>query len=95
MATLVNIKNDFIQNITGYSSLGIILSTCLGSIAVLLVLSMSNGLLPMALVLLSVAVCSIHNAAILTVQKPIVIFRLLVASTLINSLIVLGCLLVG
>lgn len=91
MATLAHIKNDFVRNINGYSSLGIVLSTCLGGIAILYTLSISNGLLPMALVLLVVAVCSGHNAAILTVQKPIVIYRLLVLSTVVNLLIIAGC----
>ena len=95
MTALAHIKNDFVQNITGYSSLGIILSTCLGSIAVLLMLSLSNGLLPMALVMISVLICSAHNAAILTVQKPVVIFRLLVASTVLNLLIIFGSLVFG
>ncbi|MEM1336294.1 MAG: hypothetical protein AAF717_02210 [Bacteroidota bacterium] len=91
MATLTHIKNDFVQNINGYSSLGIVLSTCLGGIAILYTLSISNGLLPMLVVLLTVAVCNAHNAAILTVQKPIVIYRLLVLSTLVNLLIIAGC----
>ncbi|MEO0573174.1 MAG: hypothetical protein AAF039_15810 [Bacteroidota bacterium] len=91
MATLSHIKNDFVSNITGYSSLGMILSTCLGGVAILYTLSISNGLLPMALVLLTVMVCSAHNAAILTVQKPIVIYRLLVLSTVVNLLVITGC----
>ena len=31
-----------------------------------------------------------HNASILTVQKPELIFKLLVASTLVNVLIIVG-----
>ena len=91
MATLTHIKNDFVRNINGYSSLGMVLSTCLGGIAIMYTLSIGNGILPMALVLLTVAVCSAHNAAILTVQKPIVIYRLLVVSTIVNLLIIGGC----
>lgn len=90
MSTYTNIRKDFTQNIAGYSSLGIILSTCLGAFAILGALSFGNGLLPMVFVLLSIAVCSAHNAAILTVQKPILIFRLLVASTVVNLAIILG-----
>ena len=90
---LPSIKNDFVKNIDGYSSLGIVLSTCLGGIAILYTLSISNGLFPMALVLLTIAVCSAHNAAILTVQKPIIIYRLLVLSTLVNLLIIGSCML--
>ena len=93
MSVLTNIKKDFTQNIVGYSSLGIVLSTCLGAFAILETLSFGNGLLPMLFVLLSVTVCSAHNAAILTVQKPILIYRLLVISTLANSAIIIGSLL--
>lgn len=92
MSTYTNIKQDFINNISGYSALGIILSTCLGSVAVMQSLTFGNGFFPMLLVLVTVAICSAHNAAILTVQKPIVIFRLLVASILINAAIVFGIL---
>jgi len=76
--------------VSGYSSLGIVLSTCLGAIAILASLSMANGLFAMVLVLVSVIVCSIHNAAILTLQKPILIFRLLLTSVVVNVLIILG-----
>ena len=94
MATLTNIKNDFIQNVSGYSALGIILSTCLGSIAVLLALSNFNGF-SMVVVMTTVLICSFHNAAILTVQKPIVILRLLIASTLINLGIIVTYMILG
>ncbi|MEM9077760.1 MAG: hypothetical protein AAGC43_12000 [Bacteroidota bacterium] len=91
MATLSHIEKDFVKNITGYSSLGIVLSTCLGGISILYILSIGNGLLPMALVLLAVTVCSAHNAAILTVQKPALIFRLLILSTIVNLFLIIGC----
>ena len=42
----------------------------------------------MGVVMVTVLICSFHNAAILTVQKPIVIFRFLVASVLINVAII-------
>ena len=90
MSVLTNIQRDFTQNIAGYSSLGILLSTCLGAFAIMASLSFGNGLLPMAFVLVSVIVCSAHNAAILTVQKPALIFRLLEISTIVNVAIIAG-----
>lgn len=88
MNALANLEKDFTKNVMGYSALGIILSTCLGSIAILQTLSFGYGFLQMAIVLLVVAICSMHNAAILTVQKPKLIFKLLVASTVLNTLII-------
>jgi len=90
MTILANLQKDFIENVSGYSSLGIVLSTCLGALAILASLSLSTGINSMLLVLLSVIICSVHNAAILTLQKPLLIFRLLIASVLINTMIILG-----
>ena len=89
MTALAKLENDFTKNVMGYSALGIILSTCLGSIAVMGTLMHGNGLIQMSVVLLVVIICSMHNAAILTLQKPSLIFKLLVTSTIINSLIIL------
>ncbi len=95
MATLAHLQKDFTKNIMGYSAMGIILSTCLGSIAIMQIMAYGNGFLQMALVLLVVAICSGHNAAILTVQKPKLIFNLLVWSTIISVLIIVTSLIIG
>lgn len=92
MTTLTNFEKTFSNNILGYAALAIILSTCLGAIAVFQILAFGNGLLQMFFVLLSVIICNLHNAAILSVQKPSRIFKLLVASVIINSLIIAGSL---
>jgi hypothetical protein len=89
MTTLARIEEDFNQNVIGYSAIGIILSTCIGSFAVMQTLAFGNGALQMFIVMITVLLCSTHNAAILTVQKPKMILRLLIASTAINSLIIL------
>jgi hypothetical protein len=90
MTAITKLQNDFTQNVMGYSAAGIILSTCLGSIAVMAALTHGNGLIPMLLVLTTISICSIHNAAILTLQKPALIFKLLIASVIINTLIIIG-----
>ena len=88
MTALARLEKDFTENVMGYSALGIVLSTCVGSIAIFQILNFGHGVLNMALVLVCVAVCSLHNAAILTVQKPTLIFKLLMASVLINSFVI-------
>lgn len=88
MTYLVQLEQDFTKNVMGYSALGIILSTCLGSIAIMATLFHGNGFLQMLTVFIVVMVCSGHNAAILTVQKPKLIFQLLKLSTVINVLII-------
>lgn len=92
--TLYNkLSADFRENFIGNTALAIIASTCVGSIAVMLTLMNGHGLLQMALVFLTVTVCSTHNAAILTVQKPKLVFDLLILSLVVNTSIILGCLL--
>lgn len=88
MTALARLEKDFTENVMGYSALGIVLSTCLGSIAIFQILNFGHGLINMALVLLCVSICTMHNAAILTVQKPTMIFKLLMASTIINGLVI-------
>ena len=51
-------------------------------------LTMGAGLLSMMLVFATVAICGAHNAAILTVQRPSLIYKLLWASIIINGLII-------
>ncbi|MDC6352109.1 hypothetical protein PP178_11140 [Zeaxanthinibacter sp. PT1] len=82
------LQQDYAKNVIGYSALGIILSTCIGSIAILRLLMGGSGLLEILLIALVVTVCSAHNLAILTVQKPVFIFRLLVLSTVVSILII-------
>ncbi len=84
MTTLAKFQKDYTQNIIGYSVIGMLASTCLGSVAVMASLMHGNGFLQMFLVFITVAICSAHNAAILTLQKPSLIYRLLIASVLIN-----------
>ena len=90
MTTFSKLQNDFTHNIIGYSAIGIILSTCLGSVAIMTTLMHGHTLLQMVFVMRTVVFCSMHNASILTVQKPELIFKLLVASTLVNVLIIVG-----
>ncbi|AEH02363.1 hypothetical protein [Lacinutrix sp. 5H-3-7-4] len=80
---LSEVKQDFM----GFAALAIILSTCLGSIAVMYTLANGNGFLQMSQVLLIVVACSLHNASILTVQKPKTTFNLLIISVLLSVLL--------
>lgn len=90
MAILSKFQKEYTGNIMGYSAMGMILSTCLGSIAIMGTMAHGNGFFQMLLVMITVILCSGHNATILTVQRPIVIFRWMEISTLVNVLIIIG-----
>ena len=90
MTTYAKLQTEFDKNSLGYYPLAIIASTCVGSIAVMATLAHGNGFMQMAMVFLVVAVCSAHNAAILTVQKPKLVFDLLILSLVVNTLLIVG-----
>ena len=85
----VKINTEFNENFTGYSSLAIILSTTLGSIAILTTMMNGNNLVHMFLIFLVVSACSAYNASILTVQKPSFVLKLLILSLLVSLLIII------
>lgn len=86
MTALAKIEKDFTNNIIRYSTLGIILSTCVASMAAMTTMMQGNGVLQMIPLFLVVSACSAHNAAILTVQKPSIIFKLLNISVMVMTL---------
>lgn len=89
--TLYNkLSLDFTENFIGNTALAMIVSTCIGSIAVMFTLMNGHGVAQMAMVFATVIVCSLHNASILTLQKPKMVFNLLMLSILVNTLLILG-----
>lgn len=89
--TLYNkLSADFTENFIGNTALAIIVSTCIGSIAVYFTLMNGNSFAQMSMVFATVVVCSLHNASILTVQKPKLVFDLLILSIVLNSLLIFG-----
>lgn len=85
-ALYTKISTDWNENFIGYSVLAIILSTCLGSIAIMTTMMNGNDFAQMTQVFFVVAACSAHNASILTVQKPNLVLNLLIISVLISLL---------
>lgn len=82
------INTDWNENFIGYSALAIILSTCVGSIAVMTTMMQGTGVSQMIQLILVVSACSAHNASILTVQKPSIVLKLLVLSVIVSVLVI-------
>lgn len=83
------VESDWNENFIGYSALAIILSTCVGSIAVMTTMMNGNGMTEMILLFFVVAACTTHNASILTLQKPSLVLKLLIASLSISTVVFL------
>lgn len=69
--------------------LGIIASSCVGSIAASLALTDSNGIIDIFQLCLAVAASMWFNASVLAQLKHKVVFNSLIASLAVNSLIII------
>lgn len=71
---------DFKELYIGYSALAIILSSCLGSIAIMMILINGNNLLQMIELFFVVSVCMAYNTSVISQQKPKIVFNSLIVS---------------
>ena len=93
--TLYNkLSNDFTQNYIGYSALGIVPSTTLGSVAVMTNLMHGHSFYQMVVVFVIVVCSMAHTSAILTVQKPQIVFNLLLTSIAVSLMVIVAGILI-
>ena len=83
-----NLVTEFEEMSLGYSTIGIIASSCLGSIAAMLILMNGHGLVNMLELLLVLVVGVGFNAAVLAQFKPKVIFNSLLISLAVSLLLI-------
>lgn len=84
-----NLLADFEEMPMGYSTIGIIASSCLGSVAAMLILMQGHGLLDMLQLFVVVSVCMGFNAVILAQFKPKFIFNSLLLSLAVSAIFIL------
>ncbi|TDN95279.1 hypothetical protein DET49_102164 [Salegentibacter sp. 24] len=84
-----NLLTDFKEMSLGYSAIGIILSSCLGSVAAMLILMNGHTFIDMFQLFIVVAVCMAFNTVILAQFRPKVIFNTLLLSLAISSIFIL------
>lgn len=78
---------DFEELYVGYSALAIILSTCLGAAAAMVILMNGHDLIQMFQLFLVVAVCMIYMVTVLAQLKPKFVFNTLILSLLLSSIL--------
>lgn len=86
-AIYLKISKDWTENFLLYASSSIIVSTCLGGLAVFSIFQNGSGIAQMIQVFFVVAICNAVLASILTVQKPKIVLNALIASLTITTLI--------
>lgn len=84
-----NLLADFEEMPMGYSTIGIIASSCLGSVAAMLILMHGHGFLDMLQLFVVVSVCMGFNAVILAQFKPKIILNALILSLAVSLIFIL------
>ena len=81
--------SEFTRDFYAGASTGIIVSSCLGSIAAMLILMNGHGLADMIQLGLVVVVCMWFNASVLAQLKSKFVFNSLIVSLLVSSTFIL------
>lgn len=76
--------SEFTQDFYAGATTGIVLSTCIGSIAAMLILMNGHTLLDMIQLGMVVVVCMWYNASVLAQLKPKFVFNSLILSLLVS-----------
>lgn len=84
-----SLLDDFSQLYLGYASVAIILSSCLGGAAAMLILLNGHGVTEMIQLFLVVAVCMVYNSTVLLQMKPKFVFNALLTSLAVSSIVAL------
>ncbi|WP_298475473.1 hypothetical protein [uncultured Maribacter sp.] len=84
-----NYLAEYTKGLTGYTAIGIIGQSCLGSIAAMYVLKGGVAISEMTQLFLVIVFCMGYNAAILAQLKPKTSFNLLIASILCSIIILI------
>lgn len=88
-ALYAKLNQDWRENFLLYASVAIIVSSCLGGIAVYTIFLNGSSLWSMFQVFVAVVLCTGVLASILTVQKPKVVLNTLIGSLVVCTLLII------
>jgi ABC-type uncharacterized transport system permease subunit len=84
-----DLYEDFEELYVGYSAVAVILSSCLGAAAAMVILMNGHDFLQMFQLFLVVAVSMIYLVTVLAQLKPKFVFNTLIVSLLLSSILLL------
>ena len=87
MSTYQKYLNNYARGYMGYNTLAVLGQSCLGGITAMFVLQNGTSPVQMFQLFLVTILCSGFNGAVLSQQKPKVIFNLLIATVIANTII--------
>jgi len=80
---------DFEDLFVGYSAIAVILSSCIGSAAAMVILMNGHDFFQMFQLFLVVVVCLGYNSTVLAQLKPKIVFNALILSLAVSILLII------
>lgn len=92
MSTYQNYLQIYTRGYLGYSTLNVMIQSCLGGLAAMAILINGNSLLQMIQLFLAVLACVSYNGAVLSQLSAKTTFNLFIFSIAINTtLLIINC----
>lgn len=88
MKVYQNLLADFEKTYYAYMTAGIIVSSCVGSIAAMMVLMQGHGLVNMIELFLVVVMCMGYNATVLAQLKPKTVLNTFILSMVVSLVLI-------
>ena len=90
MSTYQKYLDNYARGYIGFNTIAILFQSCWGSAVAMYVLKNGNSPAQMVQLFFVVILCMIFNGSVLSQQKPKIVFNLLLASVLINTIILIA-----
>jgi hypothetical protein len=87
MSTYQNYLQVYTRGYIGYSTLNVMIQSCLGGITAMLILMHGNGLAQMIQLFVTVLLCVGYNGAVLSQMPAKFSFNLFIASIVVNTIV--------
>jgi len=87
MSTYQNLLQNYTRGFLGFSTLGVMVQSCIGGLAAMTILMNGNSVVQMVQLFIAVVLCVSYNGALLSQLSPKITFNLFWASVIVNSML--------
>ena len=87
MSTYQTLLQNYTRGFLGFSTLGVMVQSCIGGLAAMTILMNGNSVVQMVQLFIAVVLCVSYNGALLSQLSPKITFNLFWASVIVNSML--------
>lgn len=87
MSTYQNLLSTYKNGYYGFTTMSVMVQSCLGGLTAMFILINGNTPLQMIQLFFTVVLCSAFNGAVLSQMSQKLVFNLLIASVVVNTLL--------